>query len=167
MKQAQVAIIMGSESDMEVMKEAGSILKSLGISHEFRIASAHRSPNFLAAFVKRADARGTKVFIAGAGSAAALPGAVAAMTARPVIGVPLASSSLQGLDSLLSIAQMPSGVAVAAMAIGAAGARNSGIMAAQILAIFDNRLSDKLKKFKKDQERRIAEKNRAGGRSSG
>jgi len=158
---------MGSESDMDIMKETGSMLKGFGLSFEFCIASAHRSPNFLAAYVKRTDAGGTKVFIAGAGAAAALPGAVAALTAKPVIGVPLASSSLQGLDSLLSIAQMPAGVAVAAMAIGPAGARNSAILAAQILALSDRRLAGKLRKFKIDQERKVAEKNRPGGKSSG
>lgn len=130
-----VAILMGSKSDWPVMKRAAQTLDELGISHEARVLSAHRTPEQTADFVKQAEADGTKVFIAGAGAAAHLAGAVAAQTVLPVIGVPLASSDLKGLDALLATVQMPSGMPVATMAIGAAGATNAALLAAAILSL--------------------------------
>lgn len=130
-----VAILMGSKSDWPVMKRAAQTLDELGISHEARVLSAHRTPEQTAEFVRQSEADGTKVFIAGAGAAAHLAGAVAAQTVLPVIGVPLASSDLKGLDALLATVQMPSGMPVATMAIGAAGATNAALMAAAILSL--------------------------------
>ena len=130
-----VAILMGSKSDWPVMKRAAQTLDELGISHEARVLSAHRTPEQTADFVRQSEAEGTKVFIAGAGAAAHLAGAVAAQTILPVIGVPLASSDLKGLDALFATVQMPSGMPVATMAIGAAGATNAALMAAAILSL--------------------------------
>jgi phosphoribosylaminoimidazole carboxylase PurE protein len=132
---ADVAILMGSKSDLEVMKPAAEVLKKLGLSVTVRVLSAHRTPEQAAAFVRESTAGGTKVFICGAGGAAHLAGAVAAHTTRPVIGVPIASGSLQGFDSLLSTVMMPPGMPVATVAVG--GAENAGLLAAQIIGVAD------------------------------
>jgi 5-(carboxyamino)imidazole ribonucleotide mutase len=146
-KTIQVGIIMGSDSDLQIMKEASDILNEFGISNEMKIISAHRSPHLLAEYVSTAHERGMKVFIAGAGAAAHLPGVTAAYTPLPVIGVPIKSKSLDGLDSLLSIVQMPSGVPVATVAIN--GAKNAGILAAQIIGTGQVELLNKIIVFKK------------------
>lgn len=135
MTSPDVAIMMGSKSDLETMKPAAEILKKLGLTVAVRVLSAHRTPEQAAAFVREATAGGTKVFICGAGGAAHLAGAVAAHTTRPVIGVPIASGSLQGFDSLLSTVQMPPGMPVATVAVG--GAENAGLLAAQIIGVGD------------------------------
>lgn len=140
----RVAILMGSDSDWEVMSGASKTLASLGIEHEVRVTSAHRTPKETAKYVASAPGRGVQVFIAAAGMAAHLAGAVAANTMLPVIGVPLAGSPLAGMDSLLSTVQMPKGIPVATVAIGAAGAENAAILAAQILALADPDLAKKL-----------------------
>jgi len=157
-KQPLVSIVMGSDSDLDIMQEGAGILKTFGVPHEIRVLSAHRSPNLLTRYVRQSERNGVKVFIAGAGGAAALPGAVAALTTRPVLGVPIASSHLQGLDSLLAIAQLPAGVPAATLAIGSAGSRNAALLAVQILALGDARLAAKLKQFKADQEAAIGRK---------
>jgi phosphoribosylaminoimidazole carboxylase PurE protein len=144
-----VAVLMGSESDMPVMERATRVLASFGISHAAYVLSAHRSPGRTRAFARSARKRGIKVIIAGAGMAAHLPGVVASETTLPVIGVPLARSALGGLDSLHSIVQMPSGVPVATMAIGEAGAANAAILAAEILALTDPRLEARLRAHKR------------------
>lgn len=146
-----VLIIMGSDSDAEVMSQAAAALDEVGIPYEFTVASAHRSPERAKTIITEAEANGCAVFIAGAGMAAHLPGVVASFTTRPVIGVPLASGALQGLDSLYAIVQMPPGIPVASVAIG--GARNAGILAAQIIGTSDQALSAKLK----DQRRGMAD----------
>ncbi len=132
-KTYDVAILMGSKSDLAIMKPAADVLKDLGVSVCVRVLSAHRTPEQTAEFVRQAAANGTRVFICGAGGAAHLAGAVAAHTTRPVIGIPIASSSLQGMDALLSTAMMPPGIPVATVAIG--GAENAGLLAAQIIAL--------------------------------
>ncbi len=144
----KVAIVFGSESDRTTMEATAAILESLEIGHEMLVASAHRTPDKVTEFVRGAPDRGIRVFVAGAGMAAALPGAVAALTTLPVIGVPIDGSPLSGMDSLLSIAQMPPGVPVATVAIGKAGAKNAGILAAQILALSDAALADRLAALK-------------------
>src|ERR1700748_3641337 len=136
-KRPTVGIIMGSQSDWGTMKVAADMLDLLGIGHETRIVSAHRTPDRMTAYAKEAEGRGTAVIIAGAGGAAPLPGMVASMTTLPVLGVPVQSRALKGLDSLLSIAQMPGGVPVATFAIGEAGAKNAALHAAAILALSD------------------------------
>ena len=141
-----VGIIMGSDSDLSIMKEAADILGQFGITNELKIISAHRSPMVLAEYVKSAHEKGMKVFIAGAGAAAHLPGVIASYTPLPVIGVPIKSKALEGMDSLLSIVQMPSGVPVATVAIN--GAKNAGILAAQIIASSDNHMLEKIISFK-------------------
>lgn len=140
----QVSIIMGSRSDWPTMQRAAELLGRLGVPFETRVVSAHRTPTRLFDFAHNAQARGVKVIIAGAGGAAHLPGMTASMTALPVIGVPVQSKTLSGLDSLLSIVQMPAGVPVATMAIGEAGAANAGLMAASILALADPDLAKRL-----------------------
>jgi len=140
----QVGVIMGSKSDWEVMSKACDILDEFEIHYERRVVSAHRTPEYMVQYAKAAEARGIKVLIAGAGGAAHLPGMVASLTSLPVIGVPIQSKALNGMDSLLSIAQMPAGVPVATMAIGVAGASNAGLMALRILAAFDKELYEKL-----------------------
>jgi phosphoribosylaminoimidazole carboxylase PurE protein len=145
---AKVAILFGSESDQSTMEEAARILDSFGIPHEMENASAHRNPDRVREYVKGAPARGVQVFIAGAGMANHLAGAVAAQTTRPVIGVPLGGSPLQGVDSLYSTVQMPAGVPVATVAIGSAGAKNAAVLAAQILALSDPALQLKLDDLK-------------------
>ena len=134
---ASVGIIMGSQSDWPVMKLAAEILEQLGVSHEVKIVSAHRTPDRLTAYAKSAKSRGLNVIIAGAGGAAHLPGMVAAMTPLPVLGVPVQSRTLSGLDSLLSIVQMPKGIPVGTLAIGEAGAANAGLLSAAIIALQD------------------------------
>jgi 5-(carboxyamino)imidazole ribonucleotide mutase len=154
-----IAIIMGSDSDLPVMKEAGNALDELGVGYSFDVMSAHRSPERAREFAQSAAANGVKVIIAGAGGAAHLPGVIAAYTSLPVIGVPITTPSLNGLDSLLSIAQMPAGVPVAAMAIN--GARNAGIFAAEILAVEDSALLARLTEQKHRMAQSVAEKAQA------
>ena len=154
-----VIVLMGSKSDWEVMRQADETLKEFGIPHECRVLSAHRTPEDLAIYASGAQKRGLRVIIAGAGGAAHLPGVTAAMTPLPVIGVPIESKALKGLDSLLSIVQMPSGVPVATVAIG--GGRNAGILAAQILAVRDAALTQRMVQFKE----RLAEESRAKNRN--
>lgn len=158
MKKPVVGILMGSDSDLPVMEEAAKVLKGFGIAYEMTISSAHRTPKRTASYARSAERRGIRVIIAGAGHAAHLAGFIAAETTLPVIGVPIESSALKGLDSLLSTVQMPGGVPVASMAIGKSGAKNAGIFAAQILSVKDKRLQAKLKKFRKDQSRKVTAK---------
>ena len=155
-----VGILMGSDSDLSVMEEASKVLEKFGIGHEVVVSSAHRSPERTRKYVVGASKRGIKILIAGAGAAAHVAGVVAAETTLPVIGVPIGSSALNGLDALLSTAQMPGGVSVAGMAIGKAGAKNAGILAIQILALNDKNLHKKLLKFKKDQAKAVEQKSR-------
>jgi len=147
---SKIAIIMGSKSDLEVMNEAANMLKEFGIEHEMKVLSAHRAPKDVAEYSENAAANGFKVIIAGAGAAAALPGVIAAHTTLPVIGVPIDSTSLKGIDALLSIVQMPSGIPVACMAIGKTGAKNAGLFAIEILAAGDKALEKKLQDYKKE-----------------
>lgn len=146
-----VAIIMGSRSDWETLKPAADILHTLSIDHISRVVSAHRTPDRLYDFARGARAAGHKVIIAGAGGAAHLPGMAAAMTTLPVLGVPVAATGLNGLDSLLSIVQMPRGVPVGTLAIGAAGALNAGLLAAQILSLSDPALADRVQAYRDAQ----------------
>ena len=155
---AKVGIVMGSDSDMGVMQSAADVLKDFGVAFEITVASAHRSPQRAAAWASTAPERGIKVIIAGAGHAAHLAGAMAAHTSLPIIGVPIDSSCLQGMDALLATVQMPPGIPVATMAIGKPGARNAGILAVQILALADAGLSEKLQKFKQDMAAKVEEK---------
>ena len=152
-----VAIVMGSRSDWPTMKKAADALDALGVAYEAKVVSAHRTPQRLVAFSTTAQAAGYKVIIAGAGGAAHLPGMVASMTILPVLGVPVQSKALNGLDSLLSIVQMPGGVPVATLAIGEAGARNAGLLAAQILAISDDALAGRLAAFRAEQTDSVVE----------
>ncbi|TAN46998.1 MAG: 5-(carboxyamino)imidazole ribonucleotide mutase [Methylococcaceae bacterium] len=140
-----VAVLMGSDSDLPVMQATLDVLTQLGVAHEVRITSAHRTPDATRAYVQEADQRGCDVFIAAAGMAAHLAGAVAAHTLKPVLGVPLDASSLQGMDALLSTVQMPGGIPVGCLAVGKAGAKNAGYLAAQILSINDPVLAQKLR----------------------
>lgn len=141
---AQVSVIMGSKSDWETMSHACEVLDELGIPYEKKVISAHRTPDLMFEFAENAASRGVKVIIAGAGGAAHLPGMVAAKTILPVIGVPVKSAALNGLDSLLSIVQMPGGIPVATVAIGKAGATNAGLLAAQILGAFDTEVASRV-----------------------
>lgn len=153
----QVAIIMGSDSDLTVMQPAAEILKSFGISFELTIVSAHRTPQRLVSYATKAKERGFKVIIAGAGGAAHLPGMVASLTSLPVIGVPIKSSnSLDGWDSILSILQMPNGIPVATVALNAA--KNAGILAATIIGAFDEKISEKISAYKKTLESEVSGK---------
>lgn len=154
-----VGIVMGSASDWPSLEPAAELLTEWGIGVEVSVASAHRSPHRAQAYAREAADRGLKVIIAAAGAAAHLAGVLAAETTLPVIGVPLPSSSLQGLDSLLSTVQMPAGVPVATMALGSAGARNAALFAVQILAVSDSGLQEKLKEHKIDLEARVVEQN--------
>ena len=158
MKNPDVVIFMGSDSDWSVMARAAQVLDEFGVSHEAIVSSAHRTHDRTVRMAKKFTAGGTKVFIAGAGAAAHLAGALAAVTPRPVIGVPLGSSPLSGLDALLSTAQMPSGVPVACTAIGEAGARNAAILAVQILALSDRGLAKRLLAYRSALEREVASK---------
>ena len=155
-----VGIVMGSDSDLEVMREAAVALEGFGIPHELRVCSAHRSPDRARRYARDAEARGLRVLIAGAGWAAHLAGVLAAVTTLPVIGVPIGSSPLQGLDSLLSTAQMPGGVPVATMSLGRAGARNAGVLAAQILATADRGLRARLRAYKARLAAEVAARDR-------
>ena len=157
MSQPLVGIIMGSTSDWETMSRAAEMLETLGIAHETRVVSAHRTPDRLVAYAREAEGRGIRVIVAGAGGAAHLPGMVAAMTHLPVLGVPVRSRSLSGLDSLLSIVQMPAGIPVGTLAIGEAGAANAGLMAASILALNDEGLRDRLAAWRQAQTDKVPE----------
>ena len=156
---AQVAIVMGSDSDLAVMEGAVAILKKFDIPFDMTIASAHRSPEKAVKIAKTANLRGIKVIIAGAGHAAHLAGAMAAHTTLPIIGVPIDSSCLKGLDALLSTVQMPPGIPVATVSIGKPGAKNAAILAAQIIALIDSDLAEKLVKYKEDMAAEIDKKN--------
>jgi len=146
-----VGVIMGSRSDWDTMSAAAEILRQFGVSFECRVVSAHRTPAWMAEYATEAEGRGLKVIIAGAGGAAHLPGMVASQTILPVLGVPVQSKALNGLDSLLSIVQMPGGIPVGTLAIGTAGARNAGLLAVRILAIQDTSLVKKLHDFQQQQ----------------
>ena len=151
----QVAIMMGSESDLPTMEETAKILKDFGVGVEMRVLSAHRTPKECAAYAEELKGRGVKVVICGAGGSAALAGVVAAHTSIPVIGIPIETTALSGMDSLLSTVQMPPGVPVAAVAIGKPGAKNAGLLALRILALSDKTLSKKLEKYRNDQREKI------------
>lgn len=153
--QPQVGVIMGSSSDWPTMEHATRMLDQLGVTYEVRVVSAHRTPDLLFDYAKAAQSRGLQVIIAGAGGAAHLPGMAASQTCLPVLGVPVESKALQGLDSLLSIVQMPGGVPVATLAIGKAGATNAGILAAQIVALQDEQVARKLQDFRQQQTRKV------------
>ena len=154
---APVAIVMGSQSDWPTMRRAAEALDRLGVAHEARIVSAHRTPDRLAAFAKGAAGEGFKVIIAGAGGAAHLPGMCASMTPLPVFGVPVQSKALSGQDSLLSIVQMPAGIPVGTLAIGRAGAVNAALLAAAVLALSDDDLADRLDDWREQQTISVAE----------
>jgi 5-(carboxyamino)imidazole ribonucleotide mutase len=154
---AEVGIIMGSRSDWETMRHAAETLDALGVAHETRIVSAHRTPQRLYDYASGAAARGLKVIVAGAGGAAHLPGMAASMTRLPVLGVPVESKALKGMDSLLSIVQMPAGVPVGTLAIGQAGAVNAGLLAAAILALSDPALAERLEAWRMRQTDGVGE----------
>lgn len=154
---AHVGIIMGSTSDWDTMRHAAEILDALGVPHETRVVSAHRTPQRLYDYATTAAKRGLKVIIAGAGGAAHLPGMAAAMTHLPVLGVPVESKALKGMDSLLSIVQMPGGIPVGTLAIGKPGAINAGLLAAAILAIADDALAERLESWRAAQTQNVAE----------
>jgi 5-(carboxyamino)imidazole ribonucleotide mutase len=153
-----IAIIMGSQSDWATMRHAAETLDALGIAHDARIVSAHRTPERLYAFARNAKAEGFQVIIAGAGGAAHLPGMTAAMTPLPVFGVPVESKALSGQDSLLSIVQMPAGIPVGTLAIGRAGAVNAALLAAAVLALHDTALSERLDEWRRKQSENVAER---------
>ncbi len=157
MSEPLVSIIMGSRSDWETMQKAAETLRKLGVAHETRVLSAHRTPDALFEYVADAESRGVQVFIAGAGGAAHLPGVIAAKTVRPVLGVPMQSKALDGLDSLLSIVQMPAGIPVGTLAIGAAGATNAAILAAQILGVREPAIREAVSALRAEQARAILE----------
>ena len=157
MKEITVAIMMGSKSDAPTMEEAAKVLKDFGISCEMRVLSAHRTPKETVEYVENFDSQRTKIAICGAGGSAALAGVVAAHTTRPVIGVPLDSMGMDGLDSLLSTVQMPPGVPVAAVAIGKPGAKNAALLALRILALSDKDIERKLEKYRDDERKKILE----------
>lgn len=150
-----VAVIMGSKSDWDTMRLASDTLTQLGIPNESRVISAHRAPDALIEYVGKAESQGLRVFIAGAGGAAHLPGVIAAKTSLPVLGVPIQSKSLQGLDSLLSIVQMPKGVPVGTLAIGEAGATNAALFAAAILALSDSKIKQRLNEYRENQTAKV------------
>ena len=151
-----VGVIMGSQSDWHIMKQATDVLAELGVAYETKIVSAHRTPKRLVDYAETAAARGLKVIIAGAGGAAHLPGMAASMTLLPVLGVPVESKALKGMDSLLSIVQMPGGVPVGTLAIGKAGAKNAGLMAASIIALLDEEVAGKLAAWRSSQTASVA-----------
>jgi 5-(carboxyamino)imidazole ribonucleotide mutase len=159
-KSPLVSIVMGSDSDLEIMREAGKALEDFGIPYEIDVSSAHRSPDRTADYARKAAERGICVIIAGAGGAAHLAGVIAAHTTLPVIGVPIASTSLQGMDSLLATVQMPAGIPVATVAIGKPGATNAGILAAQIIAISEATVAQKLQAHKEKLAKGVEEKSR-------
>jgi 5-(carboxyamino)imidazole ribonucleotide mutase len=150
---ALVGVVMGSKSDWDTMQEASKMLEKLGVSHECRVVSAHRTPAFMADYARNASERGLRVIIAGAGGAAHLPGMIAAHTALPVLGVPIQGRALKGLDSLLSIVQMPAGIPVATFAIGSAGAKNAALFAAALLAADHPTIANALAEFRRQQTR--------------
>jgi len=154
----RVGIVMGSDSDLAVMEQAGAVLAELGVPYRMTVASAHRAPDLLRAWIRKAELEGIQVIIAGAGGAAHLAGVVAAETLLPVIGVPLDSSSLQGWDALLATVQMPGGVPVATMAIGKAGAKNAGVLAARILALQDEGLAKRLVEYRAGMTKDVEKK---------
>ena len=156
----RVSIVMGSDSDLDIMRESAKALEEFGIEYEIDVTSAHRSPDRTAEFASKAAGRGVRVIIAGAGGAAHLAGVIAAHTSLPVIGVPIPSTSLQGMDSLLATVQMPAGIPVATVAIGKPGATNAGILAAQILAISSEPLAKKLAAHKEKLANSVEEKSR-------
>jgi 5-(carboxyamino)imidazole ribonucleotide mutase len=156
-KAAPVAIIMGSRSDWPVLRHAGDMLESLGVAYEAKVVSAHRTPDRMYSFAKGAKAAGVKVIIAAAGGAAHLPGMTASLTDLPVLGVPIETKALKGMDSLLSIVQMPAGIPVGTLAIGEAGAKNAGLLAAKILAISDAALAERVAAFTARQTKSIPE----------
>jgi 5-(carboxyamino)imidazole ribonucleotide mutase len=158
MKKPIVGIIMGSDSDLPTMREAANILQEFGVTYEMKITSAHRTPNFMAKYSSSALKHGIKIIIAGAGGAAHLPGMSASHTPLPVIGVPIKTKSMDGLDSLLSIAQMPGGIPVATVAIGSG--KNAGLLAVQMLAISDKKLMKKMIEYKKQLEKESLRKNK-------
>jgi 5-(carboxyamino)imidazole ribonucleotide mutase len=153
--QPLVGIIMGSKSDWETMREASETLTRFGVAHEAKVVSAHRTPSWMVEYASRAESRGLQVIIAGAGGAAHLPGMVAANTLLPVLGVPVESHALKGMDSLLSIVQMPGGVPVGTLAIGKAGAQNAALLAVAILANHDPALREKLRVFREEQASKV------------
>lgn len=155
MKKPLVAIIMGSTSDWETMKHTSDVLKLFGVPHECRVVSAHRTPHWLVKFASEAEKRGIEVIVAGAGGAAHLPGMTASMTLLPVLGVPVESRALKGLDSLLSIAQMPAGIPVGTLAIGKAGAINAGHLAVSILSSRRPEIRKKLRRFREKQTKDV------------
>ncbi len=155
MKRPLVAVIMGSKSDWETMQHADAVLSQFGVPHECRVVSAHRTPTWMAQYASSADRRGIEVIIAGAGGAAHLPGMAAAHTTLPVLGVPVESHALKGVDSLLSIVQMPSGIPVGTLAIGKAGASNAALLAVAILALKRPDLRKKLRRFREEQFRKV------------
>ena len=155
MTQPLVGIIMGSDSDWPTMKHASEVLTEFGVPHESKVVSAHRTPDLLKEYANEAEGRGIQVIIAGAGGAAHLPGMAAAQTNLPVLGVPVQSKALSGLDSLLSIAQMPGGVPVGTLSIGDSGAKNAGLLAVRILSNHDESLREKLSNFHKSEEERV------------
>ena len=150
-----VGVVMGSRSDWDTMAAAADMLRQFGVSYECRVVSAHRTPVWMAEYATGAESRGLKIIIAGAGGAAQLPGMIAAQTILPVLGVPIQSKALNGLDSLLSIVQMPGGVPVGTLAIGIAGARNAGLLAVRILALQDQMLNQKLHHFEQQQTKTV------------
>jgi 5-(carboxyamino)imidazole ribonucleotide mutase len=164
MASVDVGIIMGSDSDLPTMEAAEGVMHEFGVTYELHVVSAHRTPERMVEYAKSARERGLKVIIAGAGGAAHLPGMVASLTTLPVIGVPVVSGGLDGMDSLLSIVQMPKGVPVATVAIG--NARNAGLLAVQILAISDSDLAERLLMFREDQVTQVLEKDRRVSRRS-
>ncbi|MFQ1022460.1 5-(carboxyamino)imidazole ribonucleotide mutase [Avibacterium paragallinarum] len=151
----EIAIVMGSKSDWATMQEAAQVLTDLNVPHHVEIVSAHRTPDKLFHFAETAEQKGYKVIIAGAGGAAHLPGMIAAKTLVPVLGVPVKSATLNGVDSLYSIVQMPKGIPVGTLAIGAAGAANAGLLAAQILARFNPELAERLQQFRQNQTQMV------------
>ena len=157
MKEVIVAIMMGSKSDVPTMEEAAKILKDFGVSCEMRVLSAHRTPKETVEYVEKFASRGTKIAICGAGGSAALAGVVAAHTTRPVIGVPLDTMGLNGIDSLLSTVQMPPGVPVGAVAIGKPGAKNAALLALRILALADKQIEKKLEQYRDSERQKILE----------
>lgn len=160
MSKPVVSIVMGSDSDLEIMQEAGKSLESFGIAYEIDVTSAHRSPDRTADYARKAADRGIRVIIAGAGGAAHLAGVIAAHTTLPVIGVPISATSLNGMDSLLATVQMPAGIPVATVAIGKPGATNAGILAAQILGVADSAIAQKLHAHKEKLAKGVEEKSK-------
>ncbi len=155
MIKAEIRIVMGSESDWAVMKEASALLKEMNIPHESVVYSAHRTPEELFSYMEEAEQNGTRIYIAAAGMAAHLPGVMASKTILPILGVPMASGALQGVDALLSIVQMPPGIPVGTLGIGASGAKNAALLAVSILALENATYSEKLREFRKKQKEKV------------